>query len=56
LRRPPLDTAGGRPTTVAELNVACQFIERFGLVDCLAPHFCTEVGRPRTLSLLGFLI
>jgi hypothetical protein len=54
--RPPLDTSGGRPTTAAELNVARQLVDRSGLVELLGPHIDAEVGRPRTLSLLGFLV
>ena len=56
MSRPPLDTGGGRPTTAAELSVARQIVDRAGLVDLLAPHLDSEVGRPRTLSLLGFLV
>jgi hypothetical protein len=56
LSRPPLDTNGGRPTTGAELTVARQLIDRSGLAELLEPYFTAEVGRPRTLSLLGFLV
>jgi hypothetical protein len=56
LSRAPLDTSGGRPTTAAELNVVRQLMDRSGLVDLLAPHIDADVGRPRTLSLFGFLV
>ena len=54
--RPPLDTSGGRPTSGAELNLARQLIERSGIVEVLDPFVDSEVGRPRHLSLLGFLV
>jgi hypothetical protein len=54
--RPPLDTSGGRPASGAELNVARQLIERSGITEILGPLLDAEVGRPRKLSLLGFLV
>jgi hypothetical protein len=54
--RSPLDTSGGRPTTGAELNVARQLIERSGITEVLRPMVDADVGRPRHLSLLGFLV
>jgi hypothetical protein len=54
--RPPLDTSGGRPTSGAELNLARQLLERSGIPSVLEPFIHAEVGRPRQLSLLGFLV
>ena len=54
--RPPLDTSGGRPTSGAELNVARRLVERSGITEVLGPLVDAEVGRPRHLSLLGFLV
>ena len=54
--RPPLDTSGGRPTSGAELALARQVLGRSRLVDLLSPFIDAEVGRPRHLSLLGFLV
>jgi len=54
--RPPLDTSGGRPTSGAELNVARQLIERSGICEVLGPMVDADVGRPRSLSLLGLLV
>ena len=56
MSRPPLDPHGGRPTTAAELTGARRVIDRSGLLEALGAHFEAEVGRPRTLSLLGFLV
>ncbi len=56
MKRPPLDTSGGRPTSGADLNLARQLIERSGILEVLAPFIDSEVGRPRHLSLLGFLV
>ena len=53
--RAPIDTEGGRPTSGAELNLARQLIERSGVV-ALEPYIDTEVGRPRHLSLVAFLV
>ena len=54
--RAPLDSTGGRSTSGAELNLARQLIERSGIVGVLGPLIDAEVGRPRHLSLLGFLV
>jgi len=54
--RPPLDTSGGRATSGAELNVARQLVERSGITEVLGPPLDSDVGRPRQLSLLGFLV
>jgi hypothetical protein len=56
MTRAPIDTSDGRPTTGAELNVARQLIARSGIVERLAPFLDLEVGRPRHLSLEGFLV
>jgi hypothetical protein len=54
--RPPLDTSGGRPTSGADLNLARQLIGRSRILEALSPFVHSEVGRPRCLSLLGFLV
>jgi hypothetical protein len=54
--RAPLDTTGGHSTSGAQLNLARQLIERSGIVEVLGPLMDAEVGRPRHLSLLGFLV
>lgn len=54
--RAPIDTCGGRPTSGAELNLGRQLIERSGIVDVLGPCIETEMGRPRHLSLVAFLV
>jgi len=56
IRRTPLDTSGGRPTTGQELQLACGIVHRSGVVAVLAPHFDAEVGRHRTISLRGLLV
>ena len=56
MRRAPLDTAGGRPTTAAELQTALRIVHRSGVLERLTPEFENEVGRPRTLTLIGFLV
>ncbi len=56
MTRPPLDVTGGRPTSNAELNLARQLVERSGIPDVLEPHIHAEIGRPRQLSLVGFLV
>jgi hypothetical protein len=54
--RAPIDAAGGRPTSGAELSFARQLIERSGIIDALGPSIESEVGRPRHLSLVAFLV
>ena len=54
--RPPLDQVGGRTPSGAEVSVARQLVERSGIVDALGPSIDADVGRPRHLSLLGFLV
>ena len=56
LMRAPLDTSGGRAPSGAELNLARQLVERSGIPSVLDPFIHAEVGRPRQLSLLGFLV
>ncbi len=51
-----LDLGGGRPTGDGELSIARQLVARAGLVEVLAPAIDAEVGRPRHLSLEGFLV
>ncbi len=54
--RASLDEGGGRPTSTSELSLARQLIERSGIAAVLEPFIDAEVGRPRHLSLLGFLV
>ena len=54
--RAPLDTAGGRPTSTVELNMARRVIEDSGILEVLRPLIDADVGRPRKLSLLGLLV
>jgi hypothetical protein len=54
--RAPLDQEGGRTPSGAELNVARQLVERSDILETLEPFIDAEVGRPRNLSLLGFLV
>ena len=54
--RSSLDETGGRPSSASQLNLARQLIERSGVVNVLEPFIDAEVGRPRHLSLLGFLV
>ena len=54
--RAPLDTAGGRQTSSAELSLARRVIEGSGVLEALRPVMDAEVGRPRKLSLLGLLV
>src|SRR5579863_2652148 len=54
--RPPLDNAGGRPTTAHELQLACGIVDRSGVVPVLEPYFTASVGRHRTISLRGLLV
>ena len=55
-QRAPLDTAGGRPTTTAELQVACRVVDRAGVVAVLSSRMDAAVGRHRTLSVRGLLV
>jgi hypothetical protein len=54
--RAPLDQVGGRTPSGAELNVARQLVERSDILETLEPFIDAEVGRPRHLSLRGFLV
>jgi hypothetical protein len=54
--RAPIDTTGGRPTLDTELQVAIRVVRRAGVLEPLARLLDAEVGRPRTISLLGFLV
>ncbi len=56
MRRAPLDVSDGRPTSGADLNLARQLVERSGILEVLGPFVDSEIGRPRHLSLLGFLV
>lgn len=53
--RAPIDTGGGRPTSDTELQVALRVVHRAGIVPPLSGLLDCDVGRPRTISLLGFL-
>ncbi len=56
MSRAPIDTSDGRPTNDGELNIARQLVRRSGVVSVLEPFLDAEVGRPRELSLEGFLV
>ena len=56
MRRATIDASGGRPTTTAEFETALGIIHRSAVLAVLSCHIDTEVGRPRTLSLLGLLV
>lgn len=54
--RAPIDTGGGRPTSDTELQVALRVVHRSGIVPPLSGLLDSDVGRPRTVSLLGFFV
>lgn len=54
--RPPIDTSGGRRPTDGELRQAIDLISRSGVIEVLRLRLDSPVGRPRALSLLGFLV
>jgi hypothetical protein len=56
LRRAPIDTSGGRPTSPEELNIARQLVMKSGVIAVLRPYVELEVGRPRELNLETMLI
>ncbi|HEY5252277.1 MAG TPA: hypothetical protein VIJ09_11470 [Acidimicrobiales bacterium] len=56
MSRAPIDTSDGRPTGEGELNIARQLIRRSGVVAVLGPFLDADVGRPREISLEGFLV
>ena len=56
MSRAPIDISGGRPTSPAEFTVARQIVRTSGVITVLAPHLDADVGRPRQLSLEGFLV
>src|SRR5438874_35822 len=55
-RRAAIDTSGGRRPTDSELRVAIDLIQRSGVIETLRPRLDSPVGRPRALSLQGFLV
>jgi len=55
-RRAPLDGGGGRPTSNADLQLACRIVDRAGVVGVLSPLLDAEVGRHRTISVRGLLV
>src|SRR5712691_12706882 len=56
MKRAPIDTDGGRATGETDLQIARQVIDRSGVLPVLSPILESGVGRPRTLSLQGFLV
>jgi hypothetical protein len=56
LKRAPIDTSGGRPTSTAELNIARQLVMKSGVTSVLDPYVESEVGRPRQLNLKAMLV
>jgi hypothetical protein len=54
--RAPIDTSGGRPPTEEEFRAAIELIQRSGVIEALQPRLDSPVGRPRALSLGGFLV
>jgi hypothetical protein len=55
-RRAPLDGAGGRATSNADLQIACRIVDKAGVIPVLAPLMDAEVGRHRTISVRGLLV
>ena len=56
MRRAPLDTSCGRPTSAEELSLARQLVMKSGIIEVLAPHLVAEVGRPRQLTFESFFV
>ena len=54
--RSPVDTSGGREPTRAEFDAAVELIRRSGLLPALTGKLDSPTGRPRALSLEGFLV
>ena len=56
MRRAPIDTSGGRPTSAGELNILRQLVMKSGVIAVLDSHVDSEVGRPRQLNLKAMLV
>jgi hypothetical protein len=56
MRRAPLDTTGGRPTSAEELSIARQVVMKSGIIQVLGPYLVSEVGRPRQLTFESFFV
>jgi hypothetical protein len=56
MKRAPIDTGGGRATGETDLQVARELIDKSGILPVLCPILESGVGRPRALSLRGFLV
>jgi hypothetical protein len=56
MKRAPIDTGGGRATAETDLQIARQVIDKSGVLAVLSHILESGVGRPRTLSLQGFLV
>jgi hypothetical protein len=54
--RSPVDTSGGREPTRAEFDAAVDLIRRSRLLEALSGKLDSPTGRPRALSLEGFLV
>jgi len=54
--RSPVDTSGGREPTRAEFEAAVELIRRSRLLETLSGKLDSPTGRPRALSLEGFLV
>ena len=52
----PVDTSGGRAPTEAEFAAAREIVERSGVLPVLEARIDSPVGRPRSLSVQGFLV
>jgi hypothetical protein len=54
--RAPIDTSGGRRPTENEFSSAIELIRRSGVLESLRSRLDSPVGRPRALSVEGFLV
>jgi hypothetical protein len=54
--RAPINTSGGRRPTDDEFRQAIQLIGRSGVLEALQARLDSRAGRPRALSLQGFLV
>lgn len=56
VKRAPIDTGGGRATGKTDLQAAGQLIDKSGVLPVVSPILESGVGRPRALTLRGFLV
>lgn len=56
MTRRSLDTEGRRGVSSGDFMIACSLIHKSGVLEVLAPLVDSDVGRPRYLSLEGFLV